>query len=208
MASVRVLTAVAFVVLGAAPQALAQAPVVRIADPQSLQSVITFGSLAGESRGTVYWKADIALPPRGSIDRAAIIGLSPAILRLKDGRCFKVETATDPNARYHLSSVRSLAMDCPPERHIDTSSAVPPHAGMRYVGRAFDIDAWTDPHTGITSLNQVGKQGHAPLLTTGMRIVALGGLGSPDAGATEIRLLGYVGRQLTLAEIDLGVSGS
>ena len=42
-----------------------------------------------------------------------------------------------------------------------------------------------------------------PVLTTSMRVIAVGALGSPDAPITEVSLVGYVHDQLVAATVML-----
>jgi hypothetical protein len=74
---------------------------------------------------------------------------------------------------------------------------------MRYVCRAWDLSAWTDSGTGKTMLFLDPNPQRPPLLTTSMRVLAVGGMGSPDTPATEVTVVGYIGPQLTLATVML-----
>ena len=77
---------------------------------------------------------------------------------------------------------------------------------MRYVGRAWDLSAWTDPKTQKAILFLDREPQRPPLVTTDMRILAVGGIGCPDCPSTEVKLVGCLGRRLTLATVMLHYS--
>jgi hypothetical protein len=188
-----------------------KAPVVGIADPQSLNSMVTFGTLppqaGGGTRGSVHWRLDIALPPHTLLDRADVHFSEPPVLHLSDGRCFRIAVDANWSARFHLKGVSTTQIDCPVPPSVDDPDRKPiDRAGMRYVGRAFDLDAYVDAKSGQTLLFQTGQQDSVPLLSTRIHVLALGAMGCPDCGATDLRLLGTIGGRLVLAEIGLNVA--
>jgi hypothetical protein len=210
MARALALFASALLSLAAAPAQHGQ-PTVRIADPKSLDDVIRLdhfpASEGGKSRGDVYWRLNIDLPPHASIDRVELIGLMPPVLRLKDGRCFDIKFDMDPNAEFHLKDAAAERIDCPAARP-DTTVDFPPlqRPGMTFIARAFDLDAYADRKTGETMLFEDRQKSPVPLLTTSMRVIGASGMGCPDCGATSVRLLGYVKRQLTLADVEMNIA--
>lgn len=184
--------------------ASSKVPVLRTPDPRSLDKVISFGPpdpKLGKTRGEIFWRIDVDLPRHTSIKRVQIPGYAPVILELNDGRCFQIDMESGGSK---LTSDRIGKVDCPPEQKEESPWTAPIlRPGMTYVGRGWDLDAWTDRKSGITSIFQAKHQDAPPMLTTNMRVLALGGLGGPDFPATEVTLVGYVGRQLTLATVML-----
>lgn len=51
----------------------------------------------------------------------------------------------------------------------------------------------------------IPEHGHNanPVLTTSMRVIAVGGMGSPDTPMTEVTLIGYVHGQLVASTVML-----
>jgi hypothetical protein len=177
------------------------APTVRIGDTASLAALIQFGPpvLPGARRaGEVYWRVDVDLPRGASVRRISLPGYAPVFLALRDGRCFRVELNSSGNS----VEPRIAPGDCPPA----PGAAAPPATplpGLSYVGTAWDIGAWRDKASGKTVLIGRRDAGRRILLTTKMRVLAVGGIGTPDAPMTEVSLVGYVGRQLTIATVIL-----
>ena len=64
------------------------------------------------------------------------------------------------------------------------------------------MSAWEDKH-GRTMLFLDREPQRPALLTTSMKVIAVGALGSPDTPATETTLVGYLGRQLTAVTVML-----
>jgi hypothetical protein len=191
-----------------AKPSLLKAPVARIADPASLKDIIHFGepdpALPMNRSGEVWWRADVDLPPGVSLRGVEVMGYDPIFLRLSDGRCFKIELDGNVNKLTRAAVAQS---ECQPERKIDSPwPAALPRSGMHYVGRAWDLDAWTDPRTGKTIVVEAKHQ-DAPLLTADMRVIAVGAMGAPDAPMTEVTFVGYIGRQLTIATAMLYYAG-
>ena len=181
----------------------AAAPTVRIGDTASLSDLIRFGPpvLPGaRTAGEIYWRVDVDLPRGASVRRMSLPGYAPVFLALRDGRCFKVELNSSGN-----SVEPAIApTDCRPLPAAATAPA-PPRSGLSYVGNAWDIGAWRDKASGRTLLIGQRDAGHRILLTTKMRVLAVGGIGAPDAPMTEVSLVGYFGRQLTIATVMLYV---
>ena len=187
------------------------APVLAIADPHSLDSSFTFGTLppqaGGQPRGAIHWQVDIALPRHAVLDHADVYFTQPPVLHLKDSRCFRIEVDEDSNARFHLKAARSVQIDCPAARNVNDPDLKPiERPGMRYLGRAFDLDAYVDAKSGRTLFFQTGQKDSVPLLSTQMHVLGLGAMGCPDCGATDLRLLGTVGRRLVLVDVAINVA--
>ena len=195
----------------APPQQAGTLPSVRIADPKSLDGVIRLGSFpvseGGKTRGAVYWRLDVDLPPQMVLAAVEVPYTRPPILRLRDGRCFDVEFQEDAASKSHLKNARARAIDCPTP-HKDTTGDLAPmqRAGLTFIGRAWDVDAYADRRTGTTVLFEDRQKSPEPLLTTSMRVLAVGGMGCPDCGATSVRLFGYVGHQLTIADVEMNIA--
>jgi hypothetical protein len=206
-----VFAAAAFLV-GAAPRApSSSSPAVTIADPKSLAPFFAFGSLppkaGGATRGAVHWRIDIALPPHAVLDHADVQFARPPVLHLKDGRCFRIDIDQDWTARFHLSGARTTQIVCPVSRNPNDPDLKPiSRAGMQYMDRAWDIDAYAEARSGRTLFFQTGQKDAVPLLSTGMHVLALGAMGCPDCGATDLRLLGTVDGRLVLAGVQLNVA--
>jgi hypothetical protein len=180
-------------------------PVARIADPISLEPVIHFRSpdppLRGTRGGEIWWRANVDLPRHASLDGVKVLGYDPVFLNFKDGRCFKIQL--DGNFKT-LTKAQVSQAECPPERTVDSPWPVPrPRPGVGYIGRSWDLDAWFDKRTGKTALTRANHQDRPPVLTADMRVIGFGAMGAPDAPMTEVTLVGYVGRQLTLATVML-----
>lgn len=182
---------------------------VHISDPRSLNSVITFGSFplskGGKTRGVTWWRINVDLPRGRRPARLDVPNLAPPIVSLRNGGCFALRIDEDASALSHLKSARAERIAClktfkdPTDQHIN-------RAGMIFVGHTWDIDAYFDQKSRTTVLFQQSQKSGEPLVRTSMHVLALGGEGCPDCGSTTIRLFGYVGRQLTLAEIQFNVA--
>jgi hypothetical protein len=180
-------------------------PSAKIDDPNTLATIIQFGppdqKLHGLRAGDIWWRAGVDLPANISIDHIQIVGYDPVILHLKDGRCFKIDLDGDIKK---LTKAQVSKTDCAPEEHdLSPWPAPVPRPGMRYVGRGWNLDAWVDEQTSKSIVTLAGHSDQPPLLTTSMHVLAIGGLGAPDAPATEVTLVGYVGRQLSIATVML-----
>ncbi len=183
-------------------------PTVSIADPETLSGVILLApppqSLSAYGRSKVLWRADIHLPKGLSIARADMTGYAPIFLTSRSGRCFKLDFN---GASQALTKVDLLPDVCWPGRPAGASppppAPLPPRAGLVYAGRAWDLIAWTDTRTGGTTLISEREHDARPVLTTSMRVIAVGGLGSPDAPMTEVSLVGYVRGQLVATTVML-----
>lgn len=175
--------------------------VLSIADRKTLNAVIQFGppdpKLGGWQTGEIYWRINVDLR-RAALDRVELLGYAPVNLRLKDGRCFKIDMdsgGSELRSAHVSEGCSSQAPLSPPPQPLA-------RPGMHYVGQAWDLSAWSDAR-GRTMLFLDREPRRAPLLTTTMRVLAVGGMGCPDCPATEVTLAGYVGNQLTLATVML-----
>lgn len=183
-------------------------PTVSIADPETLSGVILLApppqSLGAYGRSKILWRADIHLPEGLSITRADMSGYAPIFLTSQSGRCFKLDFN---GAGQVLTKVDLLPDVCWPGRPAGASPPLPapspPRAGLVYAGRAWNLIAWTDPRIGETTLIPEGEHHAHPVLTTNMRVIAAGGLGSPDAPMTQVSLVGYVRDQLVATTVML-----
>jgi hypothetical protein len=198
-------------VAAAPPHQTNKAPSVRIGDPKSLDGIIKPGSFplshGGKSRGEVYWRLDVDLPRHTVLAGVEVPYIRSPILRFQDGRCFAIDFQMDPTSKWHVKNARVASIDCPAV-HKDTTMDLPPmrRAGMTFIGRAWDLDAYADPRSGSTVLFEDRQKSPKPLLTTSMRVLALGGMGCPDCGALSLRLFGYVGNQLTIADVEMNIT--
>jgi len=198
----------AFLATPLAAQPVEPAPTVSIADPRTLSGVIALAppppSLSKYGHSQILWRADVHLPEGVSITRADMAGYAPIFLTSRSGRCFKLDFH---GAGQTLTRVDLLPSACWPGRPAGASppppAPSPPKAGLVFKGRAWDLMAWTDDRTGETML--IPARGHdvQPVLTTSMRVIAVGGLGSPDTPMTEVSLVGYVQDQLVVATVML-----
>ena len=183
-------------------------PTVSIADPETLSDAILLApppqSLAAYGRSKILWRADIHLPEGLLITRADMSGYAPIFLTSQSGRCFKLDFN---GAGQALTKVDLLPDACWPGRPAGAPPPPPvpspPRAGLVYAGRAWNLIAWTDPRTGETTLIPERKHDAHPVLTTSMRVIAVGGLGSPDAPMTQVSLVGYVRDQLVATTVML-----
>lgn len=177
-------------------QTIEPMPTVSISDPEALSDVISLApppqSLSRYGPSRVLWLADIHLPKGLSITHADMSGYAPIFLTSQSGRCFKLDINSAGQA---VTKVDLLADVCWPGRPIGAPPSpdpTPPRAGLVYTGRAWNLIAWTDSETGKTMLFPEHEHNAHPVLTTSMRVIGLGGLGSPDAPRTEVSLVGYV----------------
>lgn len=188
----------------AAPASASSNPTIRLSDPELLNSAITFGppdpKLGAKVGGEIWWRADVDLPPKVKVGRVFMHGYAPVFLELSDGRCFKVDF---PGRQPKMDEAIIGEASCEAAGPSDAPPSELSRPGLRYVGKSWDIDAWRDPATGKTSLFLTRDPKRPPLLTTGMRVVGFGGLGSPDTPMTEVTLVGYIGSQLTLVTMAL-----
>jgi hypothetical protein len=150
--------------------------------------------------GEIWWRADVDLPAGTKVSRVSVLGYAPVVLRLSDGRCFKIEF---PGRQPNMDEATMNEVGCEVMQPSDAPQSRPSRPGLRYLGKTWDLEAWSNPRTGKTMLFLNREPTRPPLLTTSMRVLGFGGLGSPDTPATEITLVGYVGRQLTLATVML-----
>ena len=199
-----VLAALAFAPAAPPPSPVEVAvPTISVDDPRSLGTVITPGVLPKFGGLQIFWRINIGLPPRSTVKRIRMFGYAPAILQMTNNHCFQIGMASNGS---QLTSSEIIGIPCPPERQINNAWPVPkPHPRMRYIGRSWDLDAWTNRATGETVLFQAGHEDRGPVLKTTMRVLAIGALGAPDAPVTEVTLAGYIGRQLTLATVMLNL---
>jgi hypothetical protein len=190
----------------AAPASASETPTIRLVDPKSVAGVIAFAAadpklqLKTAKAGEVWWRADVDLPRGASVKAIDMAGYAPVTLRLADGRCFEVGF----EGRQPKMDQASIAeVDCAtnPPRAVEPSA--PPRSGLRFIGKTWNLGAWADPATGKSIVVRSDQPAAQPVLTTSMRVIAVGGLGSPDAPMTELTLAGYVGRQLTLVTVML-----
>jgi hypothetical protein len=199
---------IAFLAAPLAAQTIEPTPTVSIADPGNLSGVISLASppqsLSDYGHSKVLWRADIHLPKGLSITRADMAGYAPIFLTSRSGRCFKLDFN---GAGQTLTKVDLLPSACWPGVPAGASppppASSPPRAGLVYKGRAWDLIAWTDTRTGETMLIPEREDSAQPVLTTSMRVLAVGGLGSPDTPMTEVSLVGYVHGQLVATTVML-----
>jgi hypothetical protein len=186
---------------GPSPTGRASEPTIRVVDRASLDQLIQPGSLPRFGSVKGIWRIDVDLPRNLAVRHFSIEGYDPVVLHLADGRCFKVQMDSGGE---HLTSARIDRTECAPdERRVDPWPPARPRAGMRHLGRARDLDLWFDRRTGSTFFVQAVHQDRPPVMSTSMRIAAAGALGSVDVPMTELTLVGYVGRQLTIATVML-----
>jgi hypothetical protein len=198
-------SALALAALAVAPAVapLSTSPTITVDDPRSLSTVITPAVLPRFGGLQIFWRINIGLPPRSTVKRIRMSGYAPVILQMADNHCFQIGMGSNGSK---LTSSEIIPIPCPPERDINSPRPAPkPHPTMRYIGRSWDLDAWTDKATGETLLFQGGHEDRGPVLKTSMRVLAIGALALPDAPVTELTLAGYVGRQLTLATVVLNL---
>lgn len=178
-------------------------PVVRIDDIKPLQRMIHFGrpdpALKGLPAGEILWRINVDLPSRVSLGRVEMLGYAPINLHFTDGRCF--ELGMDSGGR--VLRAAPLAKHCVSQAPARSLPEPLPRPGMRYVGRAWDLSAWTDKASGKTMLFRDREPQREPVLTTSIKVLGVGGIASPDTPMTEVSLVGYVGRQLTVATVML-----
>lgn len=192
--------AIAALVVGAplAAGPPAAEPTLTIVDPTSLSNVISFAppppQLARFGPSKVLWRVDVGLPVHAAVRRIRMTGYAPIVLELDDGRCFGVgfNGASD---RLVKASIARTA--CEPEGPAKAPPA-PPRPRLVAIGKAWNLDAWRDPRSGRTTLVPDHGPDAQPVLTTSMRVVAVGGLGAPDAPMTEVSLAGYIHGRLVL----------
>jgi hypothetical protein len=181
-------------------------PTVTIGDPTTLSGLISFPrppASKGYGSSEILWRADIHLPKRLSIVRAYMTGYAPIFLAAKDGRCFKLDFN---GAGQRLTKVDLLPAICRPTSSVDAFRATAPpapRAGLAFAGRAWNLIAWTDNRSGNTMFVQEGDRDARPVITTSIRLIAIGAMGSPDAPLTEMSLVGYVHGQLVASTVML-----
>ncbi|MGZ2412648.1 uncharacterized protein DUF4440 [Sphingomonas sp. F9_3S_D5_B_2] len=189
----------------APPATSSSTPTLRLIDPAALTSIMTFAPpeprLHMASGGEIWWRADVDLPATMKLNQVIIAGYAPVTLKMADGTCFKVEF-TGPQPKMDEAVVSKSECPAPPGRTA-AAAGPPPRSGVRYMGKAWDLDIWNDPARSETLLTQVREGRSRTVLTTRMRVLAVGAMGSPDTPMTEVTLAGYVGRQLTLATVML-----
>jgi hypothetical protein len=178
-------------------------PHVRLGDVASLSSVISFGApdpfLHFDKGGELWWRVDVDLQPKTALKNVRVFGYAPVDLQLNDGRCFQVGFE---GKQPQMDEVSLRPTDCREAGPIRAPASPPPQPGAQFLGKSWDLDAWEE-HNGKTVLVQ-SRNGHArTVLTTSMKVLAFGALGSPDTPMTEVTLAGYVGKQLTLATVML-----
>jgi len=195
---------VAALLVGAAsPSPKAGEPIVRIGNAKSLVSVIRFGPgdprLAPLGPGEILWRINVDAPRNAPFDRAELFGYAPVNLHFRNGRCFQVQM---DNGGKELRSA-PVNEDCTSQAPYRPLPEPLRRPGMTYVGKTWDLSAWKDEASGKTMLYLDRDPERPPLLTTSMRVLGVGGIGSPDTPMTEVTLVGYVGKQLTLATVML-----
>ena len=177
-------------------------PAVRPVDPKSLGDFVTFAQpdprLQGLPGGELFWAIDVDLPAKAVVDRVDINGYAPVDLHLKDGRCFRIEMESG-GSRLTSTAINPV---CSPSEAAPPLAALEQRPGMRLVGRTWGMSAWEDKH-GRTMLFLDREPQRPALLTTSIKVIAVGALGSPDTPATETTLVGYLGRQLTAVTVML-----
>lgn len=185
-------------------QSSASEPTVSIADPASLSGIISFASpepaLKNFGSSKILWRVNVSLPDHLAAKRAYMRGYAPIIIELKDGRCFSVDFN---GASDKLIKVSLAQAPCAPSGQFKAASPAPPKPGLIYVGKAWNLDAWADARSGQTMLVPDRGADPRPVLTTSMRVIAVGGMGAPDAPMTEVSLVGYVHNQLVLSTVML-----
>ena len=184
-------------------QSSAREPTASIADAQSLSQIISFAPLEpvlknfGPSK--ILWRVNLALPGHLALKRAHMMGYVP-MLEMNDGRCFGMDFngASDKLIKVSLSQA-----PCLPHEQIKAAPPAPPKAGLTYIGKAWNLNAWRDSRSGQTML--VPDRGTNPrtILQTSMGVIAVGGMGAPDAPMTEVSLVGYVHNQLVVSTVML-----
>lgn len=203
MKAVWIVAALALPATAQPPQRPVDEPKIRIVDRTTLDGIIRPGTLPKFGSLQIFWRIDVDVPPHAAVKSFWMPGYAPVVLQVTDGRCFQVDMDSGGS---RLKSAGIVRVSCPPEQKIESPWPTPvPRPGMRYVGRAWDLDAWTEKRTGMTFLFQAEHQNRPPVAATSMRVLAIGALGLPDAPVTEVTLAGYIGRQLTLATISLYV---
>jgi hypothetical protein len=179
-------------------------PTVRIGDPKSLENVVHFGPpdprLKSSKAGEIFWRVDVDLPPNVRVERIAMRGYAAANLHLTDGRCFQVAFI---GRQPEMDEVTIAPDDCGADQRVASPDSRPPAAGWHHVGRAWDLDAWSSPNGSEAVLTRTHAPNLPPPLKADMRLLAVGGMGAPDAPLTEVTLAGVIGRQLTLATVML-----
>lgn len=179
-------------------------PSVRIADPRSLKSAIQFAppnpKLHGLPGGEIYWRVNIDLPSNAAVERIGMRGYDPVFLQLKDSRCFKIDLQSYIR---RVTKAQIDQIDCHAFDNNVEPSPTPTRKGLRFIGTAWDLYAWKDPRSRKTIVVPTGQPNADPLLTTNMDVLGVGAMASPDAPMTEVTLVGYLGRQLTLATVML-----
>jgi hypothetical protein len=200
----RLLAAFVALLLGATAAPSSDAPVVRISDPKSLATVVRFGppnpNLHGLPGGEIYWRINIDLPSHTPVEKVGMRGYDPVFLQLKDGRCFKIDLQSYIR---RITKAQIDQIDCKAFDSNVEPSPTPTQKGLRFIGSAWDLYAWEDLRNRKTIFVPTGQPNGAPLLTTNMDVLGVGAMASPDAPMTEVTLVGYVGRQLTLATVML-----
>lgn len=189
-----------------------EAPTANLVDPHSLERVIRFGSLppsvGGKARGAVVWRADITLPRGTHLDRAQVIYSKTPVLRLRNGRCFKIAIEYN-DWNYHPKGVKAEAMSCP-DWPSETIAHDPPtkRRGLKFVTQAWDIDAYLDQHAHDIALFHTHRKTTEPLVRATMRLLALGVMACPDCGSTDIVMMGMIDHRLTVIGLEVNVDHS
>src|SRR5690242_18507071 len=185
-------------------QSNAPAPTLSIADPSTLSRTISFAApepaLRNLGSSKVLWRVNVSLPDHSSLKRAYMMGYAPIVIELKDDRCFSVDFN---GASDKLTKVSLSRTTCSQDDRTKTASPAPSKPWLRYIGKAWNLNAWTDAQTGQTMLIPDQGANGRPVLTTSMHVIAVGGMGAPDAPMTEVSLVGYIDKQLVLSTVML-----
>lgn len=185
-------------------QSSAPAPTLSIADPASLSRIISFAppepQLKNFGSSKILWRVNVSLPDHSALKQSYMMGYAPIVIELKDDRCFSVDFN---GASDKLTKVSLSRTTCSRDDRAKTIPPAPPKPWLRYIGKAWNLNAWTDTRSGKTMLIPDQGTDAQPVLTTSMHVIAVGGMGAPDAPMTEVSLVGYIDNQLVLSTVML-----
>ena len=183
------------------------APTLRQIDSRPLGRLIQFApsyqSAGDRFTPEIYWALQIDLPKGTKLDRVDMLGYSPVILHLNDGRCFMIGLNSSGN---HLNGTSVAEQPCERFRaRFDEPRTTPPGKRLRYVSKVWTMDAWYDPRRKRAVIYSRARPDKptTPVLFASMKLLGAGGIGGPDTPQVEMSLIGMARGRLILVTVDV-----